>query len=137
MAKSKGGRPRIEVPWSDVEKLCGLQCTQDEIALFTGISVDTLDRAAKREHGVSFAEYFRQKRGTGRIALRRAQWQAAQKGNPTMLIWLGKQHLDQKDKTSTELSGPDGKPIEFKNPEAMSKEEIQAEIASLLAKRGQ
>ena len=26
------------------------------------------------------------------------QWQAAENGNPTMLIWLGKQMLDQKDK---------------------------------------
>jgi phage terminase small subunit len=34
-----------------------------------------------------------------------------------------------------EHSGKDGGPIEFKNPEGMSKEEIQAEIASLLAKR--
>jgi hypothetical protein len=30
-------------------------------------------------------------------------------GNPTMLIWLGKQYLDQKDKN--ELTGKDGGPL--------------------------
>jgi len=37
-------------------------------------------------------------RAVGRATLRRMQWQAAENGNPTMLIWLGKQMLDQKDK---------------------------------------
>jgi hypothetical protein len=27
------------------------------------------------------------------------QWQAAEKGNSTMLVWLGKQYLNQKDKS--------------------------------------
>lgn len=91
-------RPRKEISWADVEKLCGLQCTHDEISWFLGVSEDTLTRACKREHGITFAEYFAQKRGMGRISLRRAQWQAAQKGNVTMLIWLGKQYLGQTDK---------------------------------------
>lgn len=31
--------------------------------------------------------------------------------NPTMLIWLGKQYLEQKDIRREEQTGPDGKPI--------------------------
>ena len=34
----------------------------------------------------------------GRISLRRAQFEKALSGNVVMQIWLGKQHLDQKDK---------------------------------------
>mgnify|MGYP001564338475 CR=1 FL=1 len=37
--------------------------------------------------------------GKARAALRRRQWTEAMNGQPTMLIWLGKQYLDQKDKT--------------------------------------
>ena len=97
-------RPRLEIKWDDVDKLCGLQCSEQEIADFLGVSVDTLARACNREHKLSFAEYFAQKRGNGKIALRRAQWQLAQKGNPTMLIWLGKQHLGQSDKVEQRIN---------------------------------
>ena len=34
----------------------------------------------------------------GRISLRRAQFEKALSGNVVMQIWLGKQHLDQRDK---------------------------------------
>ena len=33
----------------------------------------------------------------GRTSIRRAQYKAALDGNPTMLIWLGKQLLGQKE----------------------------------------
>ncbi len=95
-------RPRKDVNWDAVEKLCGLQCTETEIAEFLGLSIATLYRACKREHKMGFDEYFGQKRGIGKISLRRAQWQlATQNKNPTMLIWLGKQHLAQADKAET------------------------------------
>lgn len=35
--------------------------------------------------------------------------------NPTMLIWMGKQLLDQKDVTRTEQTGPDGKPQQIEH----------------------
>jgi len=38
-------------------------------------------------------------RQEGKERLRRLQWRAAERGNPTILIWLGKQILDQKEKT--------------------------------------
>lgn len=125
-------RPRKEIDWSDVEKLCALQCTQDEIAQFCEVSQDTLTRRCLDDHGVSFAEFFDQKRGTGRISLRRSQWQLAQKGNATMLIWLGKQYLGQRDKSSLEHSGPDGKPIETRS--SKSDAQLEAEIRNLIAK---
>lgn len=126
-------RPRKEIDWEGVAKLCELQCTEEEIAQFLGVSVDTLARACKREHAQSFAEYFAQKRGAGRTSLRRAQWLSAQAGNPTMLIWLGKQYLGQKDKSAHEHSGPDGGPIET---QAVTEEQRRARINELIAKRG-
>lgn len=98
-------RPRIELNWTEIDKLCALQCTQEEIAQFCECSVDTLERASQREHEMSFAEYFEEKRGKGKIALRRQQWQVAMKGNVSMLIWLGKQYLNQKDKIEEEHIG--------------------------------
>jgi hypothetical protein len=58
---------------------------------------------------MTFAEYFGQKRKIGRISLRRKQWEVATAGNIPMLIWLGKQYLDQKDRH--EVTGTE--PIEI------------------------
>ena len=45
----------------------------------------------------------------GKATLRRMQWKGAQAGNPTMLIWLGKQLLGQKDRS--ELTGAEDGPL--------------------------
>lgn len=127
-------RPRKEINWDEFDKLCAIQCTQVEIANWFECSVDTIERAVKRTHKVGFAEYYIQKADKGKISLRRQQWQLALKGDKTMLIWLGKQHLEQRERASHEHSGPDGKPIETKA--TLSDEEIHARILALQAKSG-
>ena len=108
---SKGtGRDLIKVDWEEVIELCQIQCTQEEISSVTNISVDTLDRASKRENNCTFAEFISQKRLGGHISLRRKQFsKAVDDGSDTMLIWLGKNYLDQKDKI--EASEADTRPI--------------------------
>ncbi len=101
------GRPRKIIDWTAVDKLCGMFATEHEIASWCGCSVDTLARACKSEKGLAFAEYYEQKNAKGRISLRRKQIQLALKGNVVMLIWMGKQHLGQRDRTA--LSGDEGK----------------------------
>jgi transcriptional regulator with XRE-family HTH domain len=100
--KNKGGRPKIEIDWKILDELCRLQCTQEEIAEYMGISVDSLERIAKREKGESFAEYFNKRRKVGFVSIRRKQYQLAMQGNVTMLIWLGKNWLGQVDKHEIE-----------------------------------
>lgn len=100
MAK-KTGRPKIEIDWENFEKLCGLQCTEEEIADFFGCSVDTITRRVSEKYKTSFEEMFRRWKGMGRVSLRRLQWQAAKGGSVKMLIWLGKQYLNQKDRIET------------------------------------
>lgn len=100
MAKEMG-RPKIVIDWDQFEKLCAMQCTLEEISAWFKCSEDTIERACKREHGVTFADYFKQKRSGGRISLRRKQFEVAMSGNVTMLIFLGKQYLEQSDKVET------------------------------------
>jgi hypothetical protein len=104
-----GGRPRIEIDWADFDRLCEVQCTLEELAAHFGVSEDTIERAVKREQGLSFADYFAQKRKVGFVSLRRKQWELAMAGNPTMLIFLGKQLLEQSDKH--QVTGGGGGPI--------------------------
>ena len=78
------------------EKLCALQCTEQEIASFFDVSVDSLERFCKREYDCRFAEVFKKKRDVGKISLRRTQFKQAEKST-SMAIWLGKQYLGQTD----------------------------------------
>lgn len=84
------GRPKKEIDYATVEKLANIQCTQEEIASFLGISSRTLLRDEK------FKELFAKGRENGKMSLRRIQWKHAEKSVP-MAIWLGKQYLGQKD----------------------------------------
>ena len=85
------GRPKKEIDYVTVEKLANIQCTQDEIASFLGISTRTLQRDEQ------FMELFNRGRENGKMSLRRMQWKHAEKSVP-MAIWLGKQYLGQRDK---------------------------------------
>ena len=89
-------RPRKEIDQKQFENLCGLQCTLEEICGWFGVTDKTLDGWCKRTYRASFSEVFRQKRGLGKVSLRRSQWRLAEK-NASMAIWLGKQYLGQRD----------------------------------------
>jgi hypothetical protein len=88
------GRPRVELDPSQIEALAEIMCTNEEIAAVLGCSVDTITR--------NYAEAIKNGKAKGRASLRRTQWRAAESGNPTMLIWLGKQLLGQRDQPKEE-----------------------------------
>ncbi len=90
-------RPRKEVDQKQFENLCALQCTREEVCGWFDISEKTLDAWCKRTYGMSFSLVFAQKRGNGKVSLRRMQWRLAEKSAP-MAIFLGKQYLGQHDK---------------------------------------
>ncbi len=78
------------------EKLCGIQCTKEEICSVLNVSEKTLNRWCKRTYGENFSPVFAKKRMFGCSSLRRMQWKLAEK-NATMAIFLGKNYLGQRD----------------------------------------
>lgn len=90
------GRPQKEIDQTQFEKLCGLQCTLEEICGWFDVTDKTLDRWCKKTYGESFSEVFAKKRETGKISLRRSQWRLAEK-SAAMAIFLGKNYLGQRD----------------------------------------
>jgi len=97
------GRPRalVRLTADQIEELAAIGCTDDEIARVAGVSEATLCR--------HFDAHLKKGRADLKIRLRRRQIQRAEEGSDTMLIWLGKVYLGQRDRT--EISGPDGGPI--------------------------
>ena len=97
--KNKGGRPKVKVDTNIIENMALIHCTNKEIAQVLDISIDTLQR--------NFPDFLQKGKAKGKAKLRRLQWQRAEEGNPTMLIWLGKQILDQKEQPiATENTQP-------------------------------
>ena len=98
-------RPKkYDIDTDKVEQLAGFGCTNVEIASFFGCSTDLIEK--------SYSEFLTKGRDKGKIRLRQLQWRAAERGNTSMLIWLGKQVLGQSEKTEHSWENPiDG--IEF------------------------
>ena len=104
-------RPLINIDQKQFEALCGLFCTLDDIAGWFKCSPDTIERWCKRTYKEGFAETLKRYSASAKVSIRRKQIDVATKGkgNVSMLIWLGKQHLGQKDKT--EITNDDVKPF--------------------------
>lgn len=71
-----------------VSRLAELFATEHEIAYVMGISRSTLRK---------YPDLLAAGKARAKIKLRRAQMEKALEGNPTLLIWLGKQMLGQSD----------------------------------------
>lgn len=102
--KHAGGRPPAEINYATIEKAAGIGCTNDEIAAVLGVARSTLYLRMASDPEIEAA--INRGREGGKATLRRLQWQGAHDGNATMLVWLGKQLLGQRDKQ--EITGKDG-----------------------------
>ena len=87
--KKKTGRPLKKISDREVLNLASVGCTNEEIAAMLDCGITTLKRR--------FGPVIKRGRNMARGSLRRAQFKAALAGNATMLIWLGKQLLGQKN----------------------------------------
>lgn len=97
--KIKRNRPfDKEIDWDNFKKLCQMHCTRKEIANFLEITEKTLTERCKVQFGMLFSEIYDQYTAEGKISIRRKQFEVGMTGNVVMLIWLGKQHLGQRDK---------------------------------------
>ena len=81
-----------------VEQLAGFGCTNTEIASFFGCGESLIRK--------SYSEFLTKGRDKGKIRLRQLQWRAAERGNVSMMIWLGKQVLGQTDRQEIEHIRP-------------------------------
>ena len=92
-------RPKkYNIDTNEVEKLAGYGCTNIEIADFFGCSSDLIEK--------SYSEFLTKGRADLKKRLRKAQIDTAVAGNPTMLVWLGKQMLNQTDRQEIEHIRP-------------------------------
>jgi len=93
----KEGRPLKKIDWKEVDRLLENGCLGTEVAACFGMHPNTFYNRVEKECGCRFSDYQQQKRSKGDSALRSKQVEVALAGDKTMLIWLGKQRLKQRE----------------------------------------
>lgn len=93
---------RVEIDLTELERLCTIQATDQEIAAWFGVTTRTIER---RRTEPKFAAIMERGKAKGRISVRRMQMKLLEQGNATMGVWLGKQLLGQTDYVTHEVHG--------------------------------
>jgi len=97
---TKMGRPQKPIDWNLVNTLLQAGCTGTEIAANFHIHCDTFYRRVQEEFGVSFTIYAGEYEEKGKSKIRLAQFEKALEKDNSMLIWVGKQRLGQREPDS-------------------------------------
>jgi len=96
-AKKPVGRPRIELDPKQAKIFGYFRATYDTMAEQIGCHVDTI-RAAMQDDKSEFSKEYKKGFSGMKMKLSEAQVKTAiEDRNPTLLVWLGKQYLNQKD----------------------------------------
>jgi hypothetical protein len=103
-------RPEAKIDLVELEKLCGMQCTDEEIAAFFNVSTRTIERRRKVKR---FSEIMDNAKAKGRVSVRRSLFRMAAKDNVAAAIFLSKNLLGYRDVVNTEHSGLAGGPIQI------------------------
>jgi len=91
-------RPKKEINWDKVDKALMAGANGVQVSAMLGIHFNTLSKKCEEAHKCGFSEYMETKREKGNNLLHSKQFELAIDGDKAMLIWLGKQRLNQSDK---------------------------------------
>ena len=103
-------RPVVKIDLVELEKLCNMQCTDEEIAAFFGVNKRTIER---RRKVAKFREIMDRAKAKGRISVRRHLFRQAAGNNVAAAIFLAKNLLGYRDVVNTEHTGLAGGPIQI------------------------
>jgi hypothetical protein len=87
-------RPKKDIDPDQVKKLAAIDCSYSEMASVLNCDEKTLTNR--------FSQVIKEGRESGCASLKRKQFEIAMSGNVSMLIWLGKIRLKQKDTTEVQ-----------------------------------
>jgi hypothetical protein len=90
-------RPEKPIDWEKVDALLLAGCLGTEIAAYFDMHHETFYNRIQDKYKMGFTAYSSQKKMHGDSLLRHAQYKKALKGDNTMMIWLGKNRMGQKE----------------------------------------
>ena len=93
----KKGKPKIQLDVDDIRELASEGNTVEDVASLLGVSAGVISE------NVEYKTAYELGLCDMRAMLRHAQFQSAKSGNTTMLVWLGKVLLGQREETVSTL----------------------------------
>jgi hypothetical protein len=110
----KIGRPKTEINLEELQKLCALGCSDDEIAAWFGVNRKTISRRKKHK---AFSDAMELGKAHGRISVRRLLFKIASEdrhGSVAAAIFLAKNMIGYRDvplaEKPPEQQGPNTSP---------------------------
>tara|TARA_R100000808_G_scaffold9385_1_gene25831 strand:- start:4680 stop:5084 length:405 start_codon:yes stop_codon:yes gene_type:complete len=88
---------KVDIPPEKVTMLASFGCTYTEIGKYFAVNEAVIRKRFKAE--------FEQGKQEMKLTLRQLQWKHAEQGNTALLIFLGKNYLNQTDKSQVDMSG--------------------------------
>jgi hypothetical protein len=101
---NKIGRPEKEIDWKLLDSILQFGARLIDCSEMLEVSDDTIQRKIKDSFDCTFSEYRERKMSKMRMKLLQKQFDVAMSGNVALLIWLGKQHLNQSDKQEQSIN---------------------------------
>lgn len=97
-------RPEIPIDWKLADELLESGCLGTEVAARFNMHPDTFYRRVEEKFGMGFTAYQQIKRCDGMANIKHKQYQKALTGDNTMLVWVGKTYLGQKEEQNVSAS---------------------------------
>lgn len=96
-------RPEKPIDWNKVDHLLMAGCDGTQIAPFFNMHPNTFYNKVQEQYNMGFSDYQTLKRCEGDATILTAQYDKAVAGDNTMMVWLGKNRLKQRE-NPTELT---------------------------------
>lgn len=100
-SQPRAGRPSKSLDWSKIDFYLEAGSTGTQVAANLGIHPNTLYERCAQEKKMTFTDYSQLKKSSGHSKILGKQYAKALQGDNSMLIWVGKQQLGQRDEIKT------------------------------------
>ena len=121
----KIGRPEKQINWEKLDAVLQFGARMLDCRGLLDVCEDTILANIKAKHGMTFTEYRDLRMSTMRAKLLQKQFDVAMNGNVTMLIWLGKQHLEQYEKQEHSINSDSIKKIQLNYRTRKAEKEVK------------
>lgn len=132
------GRPSLEINWNRVDELLEAGCLGSEIAPVFSMHPHTFYDHVEKKYGMKFSEFRQRKMAKGDSLLREVQYNKAigktKDGDNTLLIWLGKNRLNQRENDLLIQTPPLDAKVDSENQEMSENHKLRKQLAELQAK---
>lgn len=129
-------RPELEIDWQKAEEFAMAGSPGTEIAAYFGMHPNTFYRKVEQKFKISFSEYLQEKKSKGEVFIRAKQYAKAlgltDTGDNTLLIWLGKTRLNQREQDNSHVP-PKDLQVDTENNQMEENHKLRQRISELEA----